>query len=676
MKSKSLVLASLLAFSHYSGLQAQTNSLVNTSNSKYSKLHSVDMDAVKWTNGFWAEKMKVLKDSMVPTIWNVYTSDISHAYKNFQIAAGLDTGKHSGPTFHDGDFYKVVESVAGLYAVTKDKKLDLMMDSVIATLAKAQRADGYVYTVELIAERNTGKKKRVDEGLSFEAYNFGHLMTAASVHYRATGKKNLLNIAEKATEYLYNFYMKASPDQARNAICPSHYMGVIELFRTTKNPKWLAFGKHLIELKGKNNDGTDDNQDRVPFRDQYKAMGHAVRATYLYAGVADVYAETGDTTLLNRLYAIWDDLTSTKTYITGGNGALYDGVSPDGISYKPPFIQKTHQAYGRDYQLPNITAYNETCANIGNMLWNYRMLLLTGKAKYADVMELDLYNSILSGVDLNGTHFFYTNPLAQKKDFPYVMRWMGPRFAYNIYSNCCPPNVVRTVAEVNNYAYSVADDGVYVNLYGGNELNTKFKNENLQIAQTTNYPWDGNIQFTVKAAPKKVETAIYLRIPGWSNGAEIIVNGKPANVSIESGEYAVLSAKWKVGDVIQLNIPMPVMKIEANPLVEESKNQVAIKRGPVVYCLESADFAAGTEIFDIVMPLKADLKPVNKTIGSTSFTALEGEVLIKTKQDWNKKLYRVVNENDGYKSIKATMIPYHTWANRGYTEMSVWLPYK
>ena len=253
---------------------------------------------------------------------------------------------------------------------------------------------------------------------------------------------------------------------------------------------------------------------------------------------------------------------------------------------------------------------------------------------------------------------------------------MGPRFAYNIYSNCCPPNVLRTVAEVNNYAYSVADDGVYVNLYGGNELNTKFKNENLQIAQTTNYPWDGNIQFTVKAAPKKVETAIYLRIPGWSNGAEIIVNGKPANVSIESGEYAVLSAKWKVGDVIQLNIPMPVMKIEANPLVEESKNQVAIKRGPVVYCLESADFAAGTEIFDIVMPLKADLKPVNKTIGSTSFTALEGEVLIKTKQDWNKKLYRVVNENDGYKSIKATMIPYHTWANRGYTEMSVWVPYK
>ena len=355
-------------------------------------MRPVDMGHVQWTKGFWAERFQVCRDSMVPNLWKIYTdANISHAYKNFEIAAGLDTGRHKGPSFHDGDFYKTLEAVASLYAATKDPKLLTLMDGAISTIAKSQREDGYIYTKAMIEQRRTGVKNQFEDRLSFEAYNIGHLMTAACVHYRATGKTNLMEVATKATEYLYNFYQKASPTLARNAICPSHYMGVIEMYRTTGEPRYLELAKHLIDIKGKIEDGTDDNQDRIPFRQQTKITGHAVRANYLYAGVADLYAENGDTSLINRLHMMWDDLVQHKMYVTGGCGSLYDGVSPDGTVYNPPYVQKIHQAFGRDYQLPNLTAHNETCANIGNVLWNWRMLQLTGEAKYAVISECPLF---------------------------------------------------------------------------------------------------------------------------------------------------------------------------------------------------------------------------------------------------------------------------------------------
>jgi DUF1680 family protein len=252
-------------------------------------------------------------------------------------------------------------------------------------------------------------------------------------------------------------------------------MGIIEMYRTTKEPRYLALAEKLITIRGES-EGTDDNSDRVPFRKMTKVIGHAVRANYLFAGVADVYAETGDATLLAPLNALWDDVINHKMYVTGACGALYDGVSPDGTAYKPDTVQKIHQAYGRSYQLPNHSAHNETCANIGNLLWNWRMLQLTGEAKYADIMELALYNSILSGVNLEGNKFFYTNPLSASTDYPYLMRWHGGRSPYISKSNCCPPNVVRTVAEVNNYVYSLAKDGLYINLYGGSTLQTTLEN--------------------------------------------------------------------------------------------------------------------------------------------------------------------------------------------------------
>ena len=655
-----------------SSSSAQEKALVNNINSPFVKLHSLNMTDVAWTKGFWADRFKVATETMVPNMWAIYNDPkISHAFKNFEIAAGLDTGAHKGPSFHDGDYYKTLEAMASLYAFTANPKLNELMDKAIAVIAKSQREDGYIYTKAMIEQRKTGSKNQFQDRLSFESYNIGHLMTAACVHYRATGKTSLLDIAKKATDYLYGFYKTASPTLARNAICPSHYMGVIEMYRTTKDPKYLTLAKHLIAIKGKIDDGTDDNQDRIPFLTQTKATGHAVRASYLYAGVADLYAEVGNDSLLNTLNLMWDDVNSHKMYVTGGLGSLYDGVSPDGTSYKPDNVQKIHQAFGRDYQLPNFTSHNETCANIGNVLWNWRMLQLTGDAKYADVMELALHNSVLSGISLNGKNFLYTNPLAQSDDLPFKQRWSKDRVPYISLSNCCPPNVVRTIAEVSNYAYSVSEKGIWFNLYGGNSLTTNLMNgAKISLSEETNYPWDGNIKITIKESAAK-PFAMFFRIPGWTNNAVIKINGKLADVQLIPGTYAEINKSWKNGDVVELVLPMEATLLESNPLVEESRSQVAVKRGPVVYCLESVDMP-GKSIFNAFIPSTISLAPKNIVIDGASMMSLEGEAKLVKPATWKNTLYQPISKANETTTIK--LIPYFAWGNRGHSEMSVWLP--
>ena len=540
---------------------AQTKSLVNTSKSPYALLSSTDMDGVTWTKGFWADRFQVCRDSMLPNLWKVYTDPkMGHATQNFEIAAGLDTGSHVGPPFQDGDFYKLFEGMASMYAVTKDPKIDALMDKTITLIGKAQRKDGYIHTPTEIEERNhPNAAKAFEDRLNFETYNLGHLMTAACIHYRVTGKRNFLDIAIKATDYLYRFYKTASPELARNAICPSHYMGVVEMYRTTHDPKYLELAKSLIDIRGLMKEGTDDNQDRIPFRQQTQALGHAVRANYLYAGAADVFAETGDTTLLHTLNLVWNDVVNRKMYITGGCGAVYDGASPDGTSYLLKDVQQIHQAYGRDYQLPNLTAHNETCAAVGNVLWNWRMLQLTGKAQYADVMELTLYNGMLSGISLNGKKFLYTNPLSVSDDMPFQQRWSKDRVDYIGYSDCCPPNVIRTIAEIGDYAYSISDKGIWVNLYGGNNLSTSLKDgAKIRLSQTTDYPWDGKISIVLDEVPAQA-FSFMLRISGWcTEGAKLLVNGKASNLVLSPGEYANLNGIWRKGDKIELTLPMPV----------------------------------------------------------------------------------------------------------------------
>ncbi|MCF3111698.1 glycoside hydrolase family 127 protein [Niabella sp. CC-SYL272] len=641
--------------------------LVNTGNSPYAALSTVGLGAVQFTDGFWAERFAVCRNEMVPTLWKTYTSDtICYAFQNFRIAAGLDTGTFRGPSFHDGDFYKTLEALSAMYAVTKDPGLNQRLEQAIAVVGKAQRADGYIYTKNIITQRRTGAQKMFEDRLSFEAYNFGHLMTAACVHYRATGKTNLLNIAAKAADFLTGFYNTATPEQARNAICPSHYMGLAELYRTTHQKKYLQLLVKLIDLRGAV-EGTDDNSDRAPFRAMKKIVGHAVRANYLMAGVADLYAENGDQTLKTTLDQLWDNVIFTKMYITGGCGALYDGVSVDGTSYNPDTVQKVHQSYGRDYQLPNLSAHNETCANIGNMLWNWRMFLLTGEERYMNIVELALYNGVLSGVSLDGKDYFYTNPLAAARDYPYQLRWNGGRKPYISLSNCCPPNLVRTLAEVGNYMYGIGKNGLYINTYSSNQLKTTWDGNKIQLTQQTAYPWEGNITLTIQRAPAAMP--LYLRIPGWCKNAVVKCKGTTQNVT--GGQYIRLDKNWKPGDKIELNLDMPVQLMESNPLVEETRNQVSIKRGPVVYCLESPDYK-GNNITDLLIPADIKLSPVPEAIGKARFIALTGTAKAVTVENRKQDLYREVRKE--LRPEPVTLIPYYAWANRGASDMRVWLP--
>ena len=651
---------------------AQEKALTNNSKSPYAKLHGVDMGSVTWTKGFWADRFKVATETTVPNLWNIYNDpNISHAFKNFEIAAGLDTGSHKGPSFHDGDYYKALEAMASLYASTRNPKLIEQMDKAIAVIAKSQREDGYIYTKAMIEQRKTGSKNQFQDRLSFESYNIGHLMTTACIHYRATGQTTLLEVAKKATDYLYGFYKTASPTLARNAICPSHYMGVIEMYRTVKDPRYLELAKHLIAIKGKIEDGTDDNQDRTPFLTQTKAMGHAVRANYLYAGVADLYAETGNDSLLNTLNLMWEDINQHKMYITGGNGSLYDGTSPDGTSYNPIDVQKIHQAFGRDFQLPNFTAHNETCANIGHVLFNYRMLQLTGDAKYADVMELGLHNSVLSGISLDGKNFLYTNPLAQSNDLPFAQRWSKDRVPYIGLSNCCPPNVVRTIAEVSDYVYSTSAKGIWLNLYGGNKATISLADgTKIGLVQETNYPWDGAIKVSLTESSAKA-FSLFFRIPGWTNDAKLRINGKPQTLALSSGTYAEVSRIWKKGDVVELLLPMEPTLMESNPLVEETRNQVAVKRGPIVYCLESSDLP-GKNIFNTFIPAAIELKAMPISIDGAQMMSLEGNAKMADPKIWKNVMYSPVSATNT--TIPIRLIPYFAWGNRGHSEMSVWLP--
>ncbi|WP_201300996.1 aceric acid hydrolase [Sunxiuqinia indica] len=656
-------------------LSAQEKSLVNTSKSPHAKLSPVNFTDVNWTDGFWAERFRVCEQSMVPHMMGMYMNDsISHGFANFEIAAGLKEGEHVGPPFHDGDFYKILEALIVVYSMNQEEELEHEIDSIIDIIGKTQREDGYIHTPVVIEQLNSEDgKAEFAERLDFETYNMGHLMTAACIHYRITGKRNLLDIAIKATNFLYDFYQRNKKELALNAICPSHYMGVTEMYRTTGDPKYLELAQGLIDIRAMVEDGHDHNQDRIPFRQQTKAIGHAVRANYLYAGVADVYAETGDESLMNALDAIWHDLVETKLYITGACGALYDGVSPNGTTYDQPSIQQVHQAYGQDYELPNFSAHNESCANIGNLLWNWRMFLATGQAEYADIMEQVMYNSLLAGVSLDGERYFYTNPLAVSSDLPFELRWSKDREEYIGYCNCCPPNTIRTVAEIHNYLYSMSNDGLWFNFYAGNHLKTELKDgSKLELEQITDYPWSGDVTLKITKAPNG-DLPFHIRIPSWCEQAEIKVNGEALNTDLLPGTYCKIDRRWEKGDHVELKLAMPVSFIEANPLVEETRNQVAVQRGPVVYCLESVDLPEGVDLFQVAISPEQTFTPEKTEIANSQLVALKGKAELVREADWDQdKLYRKISAKE-LRSVPITLIPYYAWDNRGKCDMSVWL---
>ncbi len=648
------------------------------------------LNATRWTGGFWGERFDVLSKTSLQSMWATWQTKEGKGFNNFLIASGEMQGEHHGPPFHDGDMYKWLEAVAAVYAINKDPELEKIMDRFIGCVVKAQREDGYIHTPVIIAELNKKKKeqqngdddtvvgtatgtkkdKAFGNRLNFETYNLGHLITAGIVHKRATGKTTLFNAAVKAADFLYDFCQRAPEELAGNAICPSHYMAVAEMYRETGNKKYLELLKQFIDIRGMVENGTDDNQDRIPFRQQYQAMGHAVRANYLYAGVADLYLESGEEQLMKNLTSIWQDIVTRKMYINGACGALYDGTSPDGTNYKPDSIQKVHQSYGRPYQLPHSTAHNETCANIGNLFFNWRMLEATGEAKYADIVENCLYNSILSGISLDGEKYFYTNPLRMSDELPYTLRWPKERTKY-ISCFCCPPNTLRTLCEAQTYAYAVSKDAIYVNLFGENTFTTKPDGKNeLTLAQHTQYPWDNKVLLEVVKAKKAVNTVIKLRIPGWCREVNVSVNGRPVPYDREKG-YIGVNGKWKKGDIITYSMEMGTRIVEANPLVEENRGQVAVQRGPIVYCAESTDLG-DIDIDDIAIPVDAKFTPVEVVIDGSRMMALEGEVVVRDEATWKGQLYREVSRKNERRTIR--LIPYYAWGNRGKSEMTVWMP--
>ena len=641
--------------------------------SRYRIVAPVPLADVKWTDGFWNKRFVNCRDNMVPSMWEIMKGTKYKPFlEHFRIAAGLTKGSYHGAKWNDGDFYKWLEAVCCVQSVEQNAEWDQRLDDIIAVIGQAQRSDGYIHTPVLVAARNgdTDAKPFADR-FNFEMYNMGHLMTAACRHFEVTGKTEFVAIARKAADFLDEAFRYPTAEQARHAICPSHYMGILDLYRITREPRYLQLVQRLIRMRDLVVDGGDDNQDLVSFVQQTEAVGHAVRATYLYAGVADLYAETGDTELASTLDTIWHNLVEKKMYITGGCGALHDGASPYG-SKNQGTITRVHQAFGHNYQLPNTTAHNETCANIGNVLWNWRMFLNSGEAKYVDVMELALYNSVLSGVGLNGKDFFYTNPLRQQDEAPVKLRWSRTRVPF-VTSFCCPPNVVRTIAGVSQYAYGLSERTVWVNLYGSNALDTTLSgNRRIRLEQQTDYPWSGDVRLKVVECDSK-PLVLKLRVPGWARAATLKVDGTPADTVLKPGSYVTLERRWSAGTTIELSLAMPAQLVESHPLVEETTNQVAVKRGPIVYCLESPDLPDGVSLSSVHVQPDAQWKPRFDADLLEGVTALEGTIASTHPGDWKGKLYREFQPRTAT-PVDVMLIPYFAWANRGPSEMAVWLP--
>lgn len=673
------ILISSISFAY-----AQSKGVINNTNSPKMKLKSIDVIDCQWTDGFWADKLEVAYKSMIPNLGRlVEDPDIIHAYDNFKVAAGLMDGEFRGWSFTDGDFYKCVEAMAFTYAMTKDEKLDRKMDEYIGVIAQAQMENGYLHTMKQIGHGRKGflhesehpyKMKEISPftvGGQHEFYNFGHLMTAACVHHRITGKRNFLDIAIKASDHIYELFKVPSPKLAKIDWNPPHYMGLVEMYRTTGDKKYLELAETFINMLGTakkefgDHRGMDHSQRGVAIREESEAVGHAGHGNYLYAGVTDLYAETGEKALLDAMERIWNNVTTEKMYVTGATGPHHFGVSKKAI---------VAESYGVGFEMPNINAYNETCANLGNAMWNWRMFLLNGEARFADVMELIFYNSGLSGISLDGNQFYYTNPLRFIQGHPQNTKDQGQRSDFmSVF--CCPPNIIRTIAKMHTYAYSKSEVGLWVNLYGSNKLETELLDgSKIKLTQKSNYPWDGNIKLVFDNTVKK-PFSMMLRIPSWVTEASIKINGKISNTTLEAGSYYSVHRSWKKGDVIELNFPMTPFLVTANPNIEETRNQVAVKRGPIVYCLESIDLPNETDISQVVLPQHIKFKSSYDKKLLSGVTYLSGEAELLPQEDWSKKLYKPLTKRETTKT-EIKMIPYYAWSNRGLTDMTVWLPLK
>jgi DUF1680 family protein len=659
---------------HDTSNYTRAGGIINQNDSPHLKLKSIELGDCEWTEGFWAEKFKMAEETMIPHMGTIFKGDIGFAYDNFKKAAGMMEGEALGKWWHDGDFYKWMESNMYLYVQNGNEKLMDDLDEIIEVIGKAQAEDGYLST-----HVQVNGAKRWGNILQHELYNVGHLYTSASIHYRVTGKTNFLDIAIKNADYVYSVFQPQDPEMARFGFNPSQIMGLVELYRTTKDKKYLELAEIFVNMRGSvpmeqhptvpPNFLGDHNQMRTPIREENEAKGHAVLANYLWSGAADVYAETGDQELIDALERIWESAVNKKMYLTGAQGQTHHGASqsPSGR------FDMVHEAFQEDYLMPNKTAYNETCANISNAMFNYRLLSAKGDSKYADIMELVMYNSALVGISVEGKDYFYANPLRMLDggvDYTHATTERRHRVPY-IPVFCCPPNLARTIAKSAGWAYSKSENGIAVNLYGGNKLETALLDgSKLKLNQKTLYPWEGAVTFTIEEC-KNTPFEILLRIPEWAEGTTIKVNGKDAGVDVTPKTFAKIERQWKAGDVITLDIPMEINFVEGDPRIEETRNQVAIKRGPLVYCIESPDLPEGTSILDVYIPQNAKLEANHRPDFLGGVTMIDGEIKLRTQKE--DGMYRKL-EAPSWKTIKTSFVPYFAWSNRGESEMTVFAP--
>lgn len=624
----------------------------------------VPFTAVHFNDVFWAPRIEINRTVTIPFAFQK-DEETKRVY-NFERAAAVLRGeditdkKAPGYPFDDTDVYKVIEGAAYTLSVHPDPKLDAYVDSLIAKIGAAQEKDGYLYTTRTIDPVNphrwAGTKRwELEKVDSHELYDLGHLYEAAVAHYQATGKRNLLDIALKTADLLTQTF-----GPGKQSIWPGHQiteMGLVKLYRVTGEQKYLDLAKFMLDERGPDGSrgaGRTYNQSHQKVVDQTEAVGHAVRATYMYSGVADVAALTGDAAYLKAIDTIWDNLVTKKLYITGGIGATGSG-----------------EAFGRDYELPNMSAYNETCAAIGNDYWNHRLYLLHADAKYIDVMERTLYNGLISGVSLDGKTFFYPNPLESNGQHQ-RSEWFGVA--------CCPGNITRFIASVPGYVYAQQGDALYVNLFVGSTADIKLDNgRTVKLTQETRYPWDGAVKMTVNPDTNSKLT-INVRIPGWAHNEAVPsdlyrfmdkvdepvtlkVNGQAVPIKLDHG-YVSLNRDWKRGDVIELMLPMPVRRVVANASVAADTGRIALQRGPIVYCAEWPDNPGGS-VRNLMLPDSAKLSAEFKSDLLNGVTVIKSKAIALASDEQGK----VIKSEQDF-----TAIPYYSWANRGRGQMMVWIP--
>ena len=616
----------------------------------------VPFTSVKVTDNFWGQRLKASREVTIPLAFS--KCEETGRYDNFYKAAHPSSEyKVGGLAFDDTDVYKTIEGASYSMQTYPDKKLDKYIDSVLTVVAAAQEPDGYLYTSRTMNPEHphewAGSKRweKVEE-LSHEFYNLGHMVEGAVAHYQATGKRNFLDIAIKYADCVER-EIGDKPGQVVRV--PGHQiaeMALCKLYLATGQQKYLDLAKFFLDKRGYTTRTDAYSQAHKPVLEQDEAVGHAVRASYMYSGMADVAALTGDTGYVHAIDKIWDNVVTRKLYITGGIGATSNG-----------------EAFGENYELPNMSAYCETCAAIGNVYWNYRLFLLHGESKYYDVLERTLYNGLISGVSLDGGGFFYPNPLesiGQHQRQP----WFG--------CACCPSNICRFIPSLPGYVYAVHDKDVYVNLFMSNKSELKVGGKKVTLEQTTEYPWNGDIRVAV--TPKgKQEFALKIRIPGWVQG-EVVpsnlytftdnkelgyvvkVNGEPVQSTLDKG-YFTISRPWKKGDVVEVHFDMEPRTVKANSKVEADRGKIAVERGPIVYCAEWPD--NNFSVLSVFMNRKPEFKLQRKP-----------ELLYGINELTTKAQTLGYDESGRLttKDVTLTLIPYYAWAHRGAGEMAVWLP--